>query len=339
MKSTTRIFFHVLAIFWYCLAFSGIAAADMPMAVFDATERDFGRVKQGTLVSEVFLIRNVGKAALLIEKVDFSLPGIKIRVKQQIEPGETAEARVEWDTSHYIQQTEGQAALYLNDPEQSKVVLTLKGTVYAPIDILPRPAVYLSQFRQENKTRSVSIVNNQAHQVAITRLEPRGEHFHAGLETVDKGKSYKLNVGVPPDTPVGRYRELVVLHTDDPEHPRIPIEVNVLVKPDIFITPDQVDFGQLTLAQIKNKPEVLDLIKQTLLIKRRDGEMTITSVTTDLPFLEVTHEPGGRAQAFRLDVGLDPDQLGPGLFKGSVKLKTDDPKFPELTIPVSGESQ
>ena len=65
--------------------------------------------------------------------------------------------------------------------------------------------------------------------------------------------------------------------------------------------------------------------------------MTITSVTTDVPFLDIQQDPPERGQIFRFDVGLDVDRIVPGVIDGSIIIKTDDPEYPELVVPVRGE--
>ena len=42
-------------------------------------------------------------------------------------------------------------------------------------------------------------------------------------------------------------------------------------------------------------------------------------------------------QKFRFDVGLDMDRIVPGHIDGTIIIKTDDPEFPELVVPVRGE--
>lgn len=317
--------------------FSQIVSAAAPVAQFDALTNNFGTVKRGQIITQKFTLTNEGDAPLKIEKIQFSMPGMKAKVKQEIPPGQSADIKLEWDSKRFTQQVEGQAALFLNDPKQPKVVLTLTGTVISPIDLLPYPAVYLSQFVGEHESRSVTIKNNQEHKFAITKLEPKGKNFSAGLKELEAGKEYRINVAVPPETPAGRYREALIVHTDDKAYPRLNIEMNVLVKPDVFITPDTLDFGQINLTQVKTNPSILNLIGQDFLIKRKNGEMTIKTLSSGVPFLKLTQEPAGKAQNFQINVGLIQDKLKPGKFSSSIIVETDDPKFPKLTVPVSGE--
>lgn len=308
-----------------------------PQAVFDTLQQSFGRVDQGSVVSQTFRLRNAGDSPLRIEQAKFSMPGMRIRARQEIAPGETAEVKIEWDTRGYNLEVEGQTLLVLNDPQQPRVILTSSGEVRAPLEILPRPALYLSQYRDEPATGSLEIRNNRDEPLKIERIEPLGSHFQASLETLEDGKRYRLVVKGADKAELGRHREAVVLHTSDPAHPRLHIEVNTLVKADVSISQDSVDFGRLSLAELQRHPDRLELLRQTLIVRNRAGDMRITGLQSGLAGLQLSPLPEAAAQAFKIDVGLDPARLKPGPLDGQIELRTDNPAMARLSIPVSGE--
>ena len=105
----------------------------------------------------------------------------------------------------------------------------------------------------------------------------------------------------------------------------------------VDVPSDSANFGRVSRARIQSNPEVLDFLTQTIVINRREGEMSINAVKTDIPFIWVKQEPEGRSAAFRLDAGLKTETLVNGRFEGQIIISTDDPGFPELIIPVKGE--
>src|SRR5262245_17033358 len=50
----------------------------LPNAVIPAPTHDFGEVKQGERLTHTFVIRNDGGAPLEIQRIDFSVPGVRI---------------------------------------------------------------------------------------------------------------------------------------------------------------------------------------------------------------------------------------------------------------------
>jgi hypothetical protein len=308
-----------------------------PIAVVETPDKQFQDIMRGDLISESFVIKNAGDLALNIEGIEMSHTGMKIRVKSKVEPGASVEAIIEWDTQGFAGEVEGNATVLTNDPLQPRLNLTLKGRIIPPIEVLPRPAFYLSQFQGEHSATEFTIRNNQEKRIKILRLEPLGEHFEASIEALEEGKLWSLIVKIPAATPPGRFREALKIHTDDEQNPAIHVEVNVLVKPDIFISPDAVDFGRISQARIKSNPQVLEFLAQTIVVNRREGAMSINAKKSDIPFIQVEQEPEGRSTAFALDVKLDPALLQHGPFEGQIIISTDDPEFPELKIPVTGE--
>ena len=86
-----------------------------PRAVLAATTHSLGRVPRGTVLSERFVIDNAGSTPLVIESMQFSSPGLRARVTQNIAPGKSAEIFVDWDTANYTRDAEAQVALQLQE--------------------------------------------------------------------------------------------------------------------------------------------------------------------------------------------------------------------------------
>jgi len=78
---------------------------------------NFGQVNQGESVSVKFQIRNSGTKPLTITGLEFSMPDMNARVKQEIDAGSSAEILINWDTSRLRGEVKGQAVLTINDPQ------------------------------------------------------------------------------------------------------------------------------------------------------------------------------------------------------------------------------
>ena len=311
-------------------------AADGPSVRLESTFGNFGKVRQGVVISQKFSIGNMGNRELRVEKIEFSAPGMNVAVKQAIAPGVTTALDLTLDTSHQPRDVEVSAVVYLNDPLHPKVRLTIAGTVIPPIEFLPMRNFYLSQFQGETRSRSVTLLNNQESDIQITKLEPRGEYFVASFKELKMGRQYLVNVTASANAPIGRHFESLVVHTNDPNYPSIHLQVNLLVKPDIFLAPEEVDFGRISINRLKQDAALLELVQQNVVINRRQGKMSILSAESDIPAISVKAEPKGPSQTFMLMVGLKSEKLKRGEIQGSIRLKTDDPDFPEFLIPVTG---
>ena len=270
MQRLLRIIFVVLILF----APSQVALGGIEDSSLVAPERTytFGTVKQGETITHTFVIRNTASAPFKIARMELSDQGMTARMKAVIPPGEEGQITVRWDTGRLKGDVSGEVVLHLDDPVQQPVVLLLKGVVKPALEVLPSHAVFLSVFKGESIEQTVTIINNEERPLAITRLEPRGQHFLTELRAVDPGKVFQLVVRVAPETPPGRYREALDVHTDQAERSPIKIVVNVLVKTELYVFPDTVDFGAASLADLARTPSIIESIRQTVLVKnsRRD---------------------------------------------------------------------
>jgi len=303
-------------------------------------EHDFGIVAQGEPVVRAFIIRNPSTEPRVIERVELSAAGMNARFARTIEPGGQGTITLKWDTNSITGDVTAEAVVQFADPAVAPITLTVKGRVNAPIELLPYPAVFFSVFKGETAERRVRIVNHSESALTISRLEPQGQHFAATIEAVETGRVYDLRVTLPEDVSPGRYVESVVLHTNHPKRPRLEIPVNVLVKTDIYANPEEVQFGQVSLGELQRSPQLIALLTQPVMVRKRAGRFGITAVETSLPVLVVEQEPAsGASEAFRLNVGLDKAKLRAGPLTGSIRILTTDKDFPELIVKVSGEAK
>ena len=301
-----------------------------------ATSFDFGSIPQGQAVTAGFALENSGDEPLVLERMEFSMPGMVARVKQRLEPGETTTVEVTWDTDKLRREVEGNLTLHLNDPATPQLVFRLAGTVVPAVEFLPRPAFYFSQFGGESQTRSITLKNNQDRPFTVESLSSSSANFEYRFRELEPGRLFELSVSTRPDTPAGRYRDSLFIKTSDARRARLHVEVNILVKPDVFIDPESIDFGTLSRSHIRANLGVLDFVRQSLVISRREGRMQFTSMAADLPFLVVDASPAGAANTIMLEVGIDPDRMETGPIRGSIRIGTDDPEHPVLQIPVTG---
>ena len=316
-----------------------IAAAPLwaaPSVHVETHAIEFGTVAQGEPVTAEVAIGNMGDETLVIERMEFSVPGMTARLKQKIPPGETASIRLNLDTSRLRNAVEGRMTLFLNDPATPRTDIDLRGEVVPAIEFRPRPAFYFSQFTGERQTDTITLRNNRDAPLTIEGLRPSSEQFEYRLDTVEPGRAFEVIVTTLPDLPPGRYREHLRIDTSDPAYPQLHLEVNVLVKPDVFVSPETIDFGTVSRTELMTRSGAADFIRQPVVINRRHGSMRITGVTADLPALDLSVSPQGPSEGFMLTAGLHPEQLARGTFEGTIRIATDDAAHPELTIEVRG---
>jgi hypothetical protein len=253
---------------------------------------------------------------------------MKIRAAKEAPPGGGVPIGVTWDTRSVKGNSEAIALVRLDEREE--VSLNLSAKVIPPIDILPYPAVFISAFRGEPVTRTLEIVNNESSALNITGLkEAEGvSRISADLKTVEAGRRYQIDVRIKPDAHTGQSEHTLNVLTDHPRFAVINLPVNVLVKGDVYINPDSVDFGDITLAA--------DPV-ETFFLKTRNGGIRILSVESDLSYLKVTHSANEQFSSHQFVVEFQGKPIKTGPIKGTIRIKTDDARFPEFIVRVRGE--
>ena len=309
------------------------AGAQTPNAQVAQGEYDFGSVRQGAVVTHAFTVRNTGDGPLQFAGAQLSLPGMKARVTPAtVPPGGEGVVSIEWATEHMAGSVYGVAHIQSSDPAHRDIALAIKGSVIAPISIEPLPSVFLSTFANENAERVLTIRNNDERPMTVARVDP-GPHVTATLATLEPGKTFSVTVRAAADAAVGRYEESLSLETDKGP---LSIPVHLWVKPDLYANPDAVDFGNVSRKQAAKANAAA--LTQTLVLKRRTGPFRIKAIDSESPFVEVTSTPKGPSDTYTIAMQLRPDALKPGAsLDEKVHIRTSDPDFPEIVIPVTGK--
>ena len=332
IRFTSIVLFGVL----HGVCFSDTPSA--PRAVFVEKTFNFGNVKQGVEVSHKFQVKNEGAAPLLLDRVDFNLPGLTARFKPEIPPGGEGFIQVEWNTTSFFGPVDLEAKLSSNDPAKPRFTFTLSGSVDPVIEVDPIWGAYISLYPDEKKEKTLRIINHEEQPLKISSIEKQGTHFTASLKEVQPGKSYDLIITVPAGTPPGRYEESLLLHTNHPKFSEVPVSVNVLVMRDLHAFPESVDLKGIDLSFLKQNPGLIDNLFENVIVGNRRGDFEIKSIQTDVPFLKITQAPpSGRSSRFKLDVQVLKEKLTPGKISGSIRVATNVKEFPEITIPVVAE--
>jgi len=306
-------------------------------AVFRETTYDFGTVKQGQKVTHVFPVRNTGDTPVTIERVELQMPGVTARFRPLIAPGDEGKITLEWDTSHVTGVVEEEATVRFGADSQSPATLSVKGVVKPPLEILPFPAIFLGAFQGEKVERKLRIVNNEQQAIAISLAAAPGNHFVASIKPIEPGKVYELTTQVTPTALPGHYDEQLSLATNNPKLSQVIVPVHLFVKPDLYANPGVADFGRVSADELRKNPAVRELLTQTFLVKKREGSFAIKQVRSTIEGLDVRIDPKeGKSSTFRIDVAPTPERLKAGKLDGFIVVLTDDKKFPEIKVPVSG---
>lgn len=311
------------------------AETSAPRGVVADDTYNFGSVRQGSLVSHAFTIKNTGAAPLRITGATLSIRGMNLRVAPaEVLPEGGGTVSVELSTGSMAGEVDGEAQIHWNDPTRPVVILKLKGYVTPPIAIEPVPAIFMSAFSDEPAERSLTIRNNEARPLAISKVE-HSQHLTVSVANLEPGKLFVLTARSAKGAPVGRFEESLTLVTDKPGASRIDLPVHLWVKPDLYANPETIEFGNVRIQDVE-RPDIAAPLTQTFFVKHSSGAFEITSIDCDFAAVAVTQSPAGPSDSFQINVRLRPDALSLGNINGKIRVTTTVPRYPELVIPLTG---
>jgi Protein of unknown function (DUF1573) len=221
---------------------SGLPAA--PRIQLAETTFHFGKVTAGQVVRHDFLFTNVGSAVLTIKEVRSGCGCISAdNWDKTVEPGKTGKIPLQFNSAAFHGTTSKSLAVLCNDPAQASVLLTVKGTVWNPIQVTPASALFnLSSEKLTNETRVLRIVNNMEEPIELFDPNCTNRSFRAQVKTLRIGKEFELRItAVPPYNSVPLTAP-VTLRTSSPQVPVIQVNAYLMlqipvVKPEQIVLP------------------------------------------------------------------------------------------------------
>ncbi len=216
-----------------CLLLSGslIFAGKGPRIKFREESKDFGKMKQGKVLTHIFVFKNEGDETLVIKRVKTSCGcTAALLSKKEIAPGAEGEIKLTYNTRGF----EGKNTKYIdvesNDPTQPRKRLT----VSAEIEVPPRPRIFLDRYAidlglvlEDEEIRARTKVKNRGElELRVNCTHKRASFFSGGHKInfplkIAAGKDVDVEIRIPPSKRRGVMREYVVIKSNDPLKPNI----------------------------------------------------------------------------------------------------------------------
>lgn len=313
-----------------------LASCSKPVAVarFPARVHDFGKVVQGARVEHAFAVENGGTADLVLDRVE-PAKGVEVEAFDRVVPaGGRGQIRVAFDTTDI--QGQGQLAVRVqtNDPETPRTVLALKGRVVSLLELTPKDRIYfLSKVRGEGGQEKLILIHHGKGPVALREVTSDSPHIRAQARPLEPGRRYEIAVALDPETPAGRHEATVTLATDRPDQPAVKIPVRALVEEAVSARPGRVSFGRLGAGALDN--EILRR-RQILVVRHRGSGFQVLGAEASLPWLEVRVEPKETGKSYLVSVSMVAEKAPRGEIRGRLTIRTNDPAFPRLELPIQG---
>jgi len=111
-----------------------------PRILVSEEKWDFGKVIQGQKLTHIFIVKNGGEGDLIIDSLKGSCACIEASISATlIQPGESTELKVSYDTTDYVGKDEKHLHIYSNDPQvpDKRINLYVETEVFQTPNLTP----------------------------------------------------------------------------------------------------------------------------------------------------------------------------------------------------------
>jgi len=308
-----------------------------PRAFFPEMSEDLGTMRSEERRTVRFSVWNKGVGPLKL-KVVASCGCTEPKWPDTIEPGDSGEITalfappVEWDGHQ-----EKELAVHTNDPDRPVVDLTLEVNLQAPIRASP-PNGLVIPFgpetggsgeirltpREDKRTQSLS-VKTVSPGMTVNLIPPRPS---------DASREWVVQVRIPPRKTPGDIQGDISIRTSDSAQPELQLWVAGEAQSGPVANPLEIATAALTLTNAQKE-------LARVIVSSRAGPVQVVGVETGNPKVAAIVTPGTQTSARTGGAGVGQalvsarltPQAQPGKYAGELKIRTDDKKFPVLTVP------
>ncbi len=176
---------------------AAVATTGKPKIACEQPEFDFGERSNEEKVEHEFIIKNIGDAKLLIDKVRTTCGCTVAELeKKELEPGESTKVKAILTLRGRQGATTKSISVESNDPETPILTLTLKGVAIPPILVEPQVVNFGKITEDKPEDKSIEVKANRPNLTFnITNVDlSQLPGFKTEIETIEQGKAYKIKL-------------------------------------------------------------------------------------------------------------------------------------------------
>jgi len=311
----------------------------LPRLTIDPQQIDFGRMEQQEARHITVTLRNDGQAPLKIDNVETSC-GCTVADPQKtvLQPGESTPLEVTFNSQMFEGKQLKLIEIHTNDPRDRVQEIEIRADVHAPLHVIPirRALTFNRVAAGDSVIQGVTVSTEDVPELQITPAHFRKDLFRVTVAPKPgAGPNTRIvRIELRPDAPIGVFREIVSCTTNVPGGENLDIETSGEVLAPVSVEPATVNFRYAMRGRE---------MRRTFQVRVKKGSgIKVTRAEVDLPRFQVTGiEFDEKTSSYMVTVKGDPlsrtDQRAiadQGHIKGTLRIYTDSPDYPELTATI-----
>lgn len=318
-----------VVVHWLGLGLHGVPAVAAPSLSVQPAQVEVGKIKAGEVRTLRFRLKNTSRRKLKIRSIEGDCGCLTAQYPPTLGPGASAEIKAQFEPQplwsgairrHLIIRTD--------DAAQSRIQLPITADIIPFIRFAPHSRVLVPYEPGKRYRRVLQLVPRAGSGIKIRGVKSDSPLVKAVLSPPaagDKARTHRLHLTVGPRGEPGDFTATVYLTTTVPGAEAWPVTVVGVAKQGPVVSPRRV-----LLPVVRAATPGKELTR--LQVLTRSGQLQVLSVETGTAKLRaeiVTRTPG------RLyNVILRPAAALPaGTLTTTLRIRTNDPKHPVITVP------
>jgi len=225
------------------------------------------------------------------------------------------------------------ASVETNDPDHPHLTISIGGTEIPYVNVAPEGTVYLHGRYGEAIEKDVTVSSNEKDlDFKVTGVTSNiDDKITYKVEGGTKPGEYTLKVFKNPKLPTLSTYGSMVVHTNSKKSPDTTLQVHVMTKGSITLSPQMINYGQVKFSD-KNGPGTP--ATKAIVVTNATGKFQIKEVTISNPNFKAAVNTVTAGQQYRIEVTFTPPakkQIKQSE-SGEMIIHTDNPQEPALRV-------
>jgi hypothetical protein len=301
---------------------------------------DFGESFEQKEYAYAFLVRNRGTADLVIEEVKPGCGCTAAKFDRVIAPGKEGKIELVIDGSKVAGSFSKSTEVKTNDPDRPQLTLVMSGKKIPLVKVVPEGTVYLHGRPGEAVEKELTIASNEKDlDFQVTKVTSNmDDKVKYSYARGAKAGEYVIKVSKDPKLPIMSTYGTLMVHTNSKKMPETSLQVHIMTKSSIMISPSVLNYGQVKFGDAKG-PGAQST--KSITVTKATGKIKITDVTTSNPNFKATLETVIPDQQYKVKVVFTPParKTSKQTESGEMVLQTNDPQEPTLRVQLVARSE
>jgi hypothetical protein len=311
----------------------GAAAENKPSVEIPRMRQDFGEVFERAKYEYSFVVRNRGTADLVIEDVKPGCGCTVAKFDKVIPPGGEGKIELVLDGERVNGEFSKTAVVKTNDPEHPELTITIAGKEIPFLNVVPEGTIYLHGRYDEAVEKSVTLTSNEKDfDLKITGVTSNiDDKIEYKVSPGAKKGEFVLNVKKKADVLPSSAYGTVTVKTNSEKSPETILQVHVMTKGSISVTPQTLNYGVVEFGAKGAKGEP---VTKTVMILKTDGTFELKDVVIDNKNFTAKIEPVEPGKQYKVDVTFVPPAKTSASHRevGELVIGTSDPREPSVKV-------